>query len=855
MGGSSEQALNEGATINQATAYGGLSGGLEVAVENAFGGLGKLMPDGVISNVVRKVTGNGIVSKITDVLGEGAEEYISTSIDPYLKRLTYDEKAELASNEEKLESFLVGSIISSVAQIGGSIGTNRQNNVNTPKLLPQIQQNTPQTLQPQGINSTTNINAPKIDFSEQGNINTSLENGVNAQNDMVNNILPNETTKPNKINEIVNRYINETKNDFKSQIDIRTEMVNEINYNDIKNNKLGQSYLSKKAESLVDKLKRRIFKNNGEDIFVTNSDIKKSIKETLQNKEQNKYIKENVAVFSQIDKIIENGKEIANSPIDNKNREQYNDYKYYVSNVYINGEPYVVEFDTRLQPGISGKQERHFRLERVYKINKADSNTAPNKLEGQFLNESTSTNIISQNGNNMQVSRLTNEQSIANNNNLVYNDNRGDINEGNQRGRINNGNDETSRLYENDQYEKNEKYTREQYERFEKSIKPIEQARLIPKEKEAITRYENRYNKTIDFFDGDGEFGGGASIIDPKKIFIDRKAANEFGIDRIGTHEVLESDINHNKLTKQLSTKVINSIINDTNFIKQKELFWQNQKGIIPPDVLIAKDILCDAFAETQNKLELEYENILSAETENNINKFFNKYIELKGYNKGLENKSSSFSMPKTPPNRTITPLPSRQEIATPPKKVDLVDISKMTQEDAELPPTPKYKLKDAGTINERSFYENVGTAESISKDIKNLLEPKTYNQITNEKSMQEAMERLDNGGRQEVDKWLSKDIKNTDNVDVAEGIVLLERYQQQGDFEGAVNIVEKLAEMGTKAGQQVQMFSILRRLTPEGMQIYAQRSLDKVFNELSKNKTNQWIEENKSETQYKILI
>lgn len=122
-------------------------------------------------------------------------------------------------------------------------------------------------------------------------------------------------------------------------------------------------------------------------IYVTNADINESISKTIKNVEQKKYIKENLAIFSQLDKIIENAEEISNSLIDNKGRTQYYNYKYYISIVEIDGKKYIVEFDTRLQKP-EGKDERHFRLERVYPIKKEVSATgAENNSVGQFVTE------------------------------------------------------------------------------------------------------------------------------------------------------------------------------------------------------------------------------------------------------------------------------------------------------------------------------------------------------------------------------------------------------------------------------------------------------------------------------------
>src|SRR5699024_11079990 len=57
------------------------------------------------------------------------------------------------------------------------------------------------------------------------------------------------------------------------------------------------------------------------------------------------------------------------------------------------------------------------------------------------------------------------------------------------------------------------------------------------------------------------------------------------------------------------------------------------------------------------------------------------------------------------------------------------------------------------------------------------------------------------------------------------------------------VEITRKIRNMGTKSAQTVQAMSILSRLTPEGMVYYAQSELDEAFNEMTKNKTKEWID------------
>ena len=215
---------------------------------------------------------------------------------------------------------------------------------------------------------------------------------------------PASNVKTNKIDDLMNNLIQESKGTFTSNIYINSEIVDKEAKIPLNYGKLQHSTLNNLAKNLFSTIHRRVFTNNNEKIYVTNSDIKESIAQTLQNRNQKKLLKENVAVFSQLDKIIENAVEIhsSNSSIaDNKNRNQYSDYKYYYTNVYLDNEPVMVQFDTRIQTGTSGKEERHFRLERIYKLNEVDSNAGTDKSIDQFSNESTSKDSIPQNTENV----------------------------------------------------------------------------------------------------------------------------------------------------------------------------------------------------------------------------------------------------------------------------------------------------------------------------------------------------------------------------------------------------------------------------------------------------------------------
>lgn len=103
------EALNDGASLNQALAYGAGSGLTEVGTEKMFGGIPGLN-EGAIN------TGGGVLGRALDILGEGVEEAASTLVNPYLKRATYDKNAQNATAQELWDSAKGGIALAGVMQ-------------------------------------------------------------------------------------------------------------------------------------------------------------------------------------------------------------------------------------------------------------------------------------------------------------------------------------------------------------------------------------------------------------------------------------------------------------------------------------------------------------------------------------------------------------------------------------------------------------------------------------------------------------------------------------------------------------------------------------------------------------------
>lgn len=144
-GSSAEQALNEGASLQDATKYGLASGAVEGAIESISGGIGGTIGGKVLSSklgreAVERITKNALgkfALKLADagidVAGEGFEEVLSTAINPLIQRMTYDEKAELATSEEMMQSFIDG-VLASLLVKGGQAGISRLTNQNNADL-------------------------------------------------------------------------------------------------------------------------------------------------------------------------------------------------------------------------------------------------------------------------------------------------------------------------------------------------------------------------------------------------------------------------------------------------------------------------------------------------------------------------------------------------------------------------------------------------------------------------------------------------------------------------------------------------------------------------------------------------
>lgn len=232
----------------------------------------------------------------------------------------------------------------------------------------------------------------------------------------------------------------------------------------------------------------------------------------------------------------------------------------------------------------------------------------------------------------------------------------------------------------------------------------------------------------------------------------------------------------------------------------------------------------------------------------------------LRGYVNDIAGKEPAFSMPETD-NQGRNQIKAVDN-SSPTESVD-IRYSMNPVEIAKNPPNPQSGLDPLQRMSrekegnkQSSFTRNIynqnifdDTFKDLALDDKNI---RTYETISNKETLQQANDAINEQGQKWVDRFLEKPNGEMKATDIAGGFILMNRYQQVGDYESMIRIAEKLRKAGTQQGQTIQMFSILGRMTPEGMTYYAQTELNKAYDEILKNKTQVWADEHSDEFKLK---
>lgn len=176
-GSATTDALQRGASGQQAVTYGVANGALEVLTEKMFDGVagvfGKGAADDALQSLVRRVTQNegaqNALLTIADSLGEGFEEFASEFGDKVLADLLLkdDDRNFRQVLSDAGESFLVGALTSAVMQAAGSITKSTTPKQAAEKVNDILQED----IRQEGINANVREAAKQSDF-DRGTLET-----------------------------------------------------------------------------------------------------------------------------------------------------------------------------------------------------------------------------------------------------------------------------------------------------------------------------------------------------------------------------------------------------------------------------------------------------------------------------------------------------------------------------------------------------------------------------------------------------------------------------------------------------------------------------------------------------------
>ena len=406
----------------------GLTGGQASTLEQALNkGFNKIVNNKTISNVLSQAG------------SEGVEEFLQEYLENLNKVVMLDEEPSKVL-DVLLDTDILGDALYSAAVgaiSGGAlsfVNGESNNDVNTilKQQLEQKYKETKDTSQKAKIKEAIDLidkQSEPITVQElveqkrnnQNNTRLPIRQDLSIEESIHDNVInhnENEvsTNAYQNIGEAMYDYANKIKNNFETNIEIETNKSKvPIDYSS-----QSQTTIFNKAKTVFSKIGKNVFKNNGENIYVSNSDIKESIAKTVRNTEQKKLLAEHIEVFENLDKIIENGEIIARGN-EMKGRSQFQNWDYYATPIILNGENYIVEFDTVLRDN----GQKHFRLERIYSLDEAikKQDVPTGKIENQsvnrFVEQPVSINNDSTILDNSQImpSNNINMQNIQNNTN------------------------------------------------------------------------------------------------------------------------------------------------------------------------------------------------------------------------------------------------------------------------------------------------------------------------------------------------------------------------------------------------------------------------------------------------------
>lgn len=131
--------------------------------------------------------------------------------------------------------------------------------------------------------------------------------------------------------------------------------------------------------------------------------------------------------------------------------------------------------------------------------------------------------------------------------------------------------------------------------------------------------------------------------------------------------------------------------------------------------------------------------------------------------------------------------------------------------------------------VKQRGFIDSVLESENIPSETKKLVEKlpeyqRNYGVFTNVEAVKIARDRIGKDKDEALSHVLSS--TNLDKETVTTGLEFMRQYRLAGNHEMEARIAGHLAEQATKSGQAVQAFSLLNKLSPDGVLVFASKRI-----------------------------
>lgn len=127
-------------------------------------------------------------------------------------------------------------------------------------------------------------------------------------------------------------------------------------------------------------------------------------------------------------------------------------------------------------------------------------------------------------------------------------------------------------------------------------------------------------------------------------------------------------------------------------------------------------------------------------------------------------------------------------------------------------------------------------TTEAGADQVKQLIDSGvfSYDPKSNKQSVQEAFDDLNARGAAAIRHEIDTNLKNgvIADGDVTKAVVLANQYIQTGDDASAAEMMSDLSLLAQKSGRNLQLFSLIRRMTPEGQLDVLQKAADKMLSQ-----------------------